>query len=200
VTYTVDQFGPSDILTSKKFAIRRVQVDVGNTGFFDGREFRFFRELTIPAGESLWTKVVVNSGSNGIIVRNQAIEIEEGRIRFRVWNNNNLLNPPTFSDPDGITSNLLPNNTLPSAPAYTRQTTFQNGGDADAVFDGDPEVIDVIKARSSGSSAQASSNELSGFGERGAAPGTYWLQFESIGNSDVSALYNITFEERLGQG
>ena len=200
MTYTIDQFGPSDLLTSKKFAIRRVQVDVGNTGFFDAREFRFFRELSIPAGQSLWTRITVDSGADGFIVRSQAIEAEEGTLRFRVWSDTSLTNPPVFSPPDGLTSNVLPNNTLPSAPAYTRTTVFENGGDADPVFNGDAILLDILRSRSSGSTSKATSNYIQAGGERGVGPGTYWLQFESIGNSDVTGLYNLIFEERLGQG
>jgi len=200
VTYTIDQFGPSDLLTSKKFAIRRVQVDVGNTGFFDGREFRFFRELDIPAGTSLWTRITVDSGSDGFIVRSQTIEAEEGTLRFRVWTDTALTTPPTFSAPDGLTSNVLPNNTLPSAPAYTRTTVFENGGDADPVFNGDPVLLDILRSRSSGSTSKATSNYIQAGGERGVGPGTYWLQFESLGNADVTGLYNLIFEERIGQG
>lgn len=200
MSYTVDQFGPSDLLTSKKFAVRRVQVDPANTGFFDGREFRYFRELDIPSGTSLWTRVTVDSGQDGFIIRSQSIEAEEGTLRFRVWKDTSLTNPPTFSEPDGVTSNVLPNNTLPSAPDYTRTAVFENGGDADPNFDGDPEVIDILRSRSSGSTSKATSNYIQAGGERGAGPGTYWLQFEAIGNSDVTGLYNLIFEERTGQG
>jgi len=200
MTYTVDQFGPSDLLTSDRFAVRRVQVDPANTGFFDGREFRFFRELDIPAGTSLWTRITVPSGEDGIIVRNQTVEAEAGTLRFRVWTDTGLTTPPTFSEPDGLTSNVLPNNTLPSAPAHTRATVFENGGDADPVFDGDPVLLDILRSRSSGSTSKATSNYIQAGGERGIGPGTYWLQFEALGNADVTALYNLIFEERLGQG
>ena len=200
MTYTVDQFGPSDLLTSKKFAVRRVQVDPANTGFFDGREFRFFRELDIPAGTSLWTRVTVDTGQDGFIIRNQTIEAEEGTLRLRVWKDTSLTNPPAFSEPDGVTSNVLPNNTLPSVPDYTRTAVFENGGDADPNFDGDPEVVDILRSRSSGSTSKATSNYIQAGGERGVGPGKYWLQFEAIGNSDVTGLYNLIFEERIGQG
>lgn len=200
MTYTVDQFGPSDLLTSKKFEIRRVQVDPANTGFFDGREFRFFRELSIPAGTSLWTRITVDSGGDGIIARSQTIEAEEGTLRFRVWTDTSLTTPPTFSAPDGLASNILRNNTLPSAPAHTRTTVFENGGDADPVFNGDPVLLDILRSRSSGSTSKATSNYIQAGGERGIGPGTYWLQFEALGNADVTGLYNLIFEERLGQG
>lgn len=37
MTYTVQDFGPSDLLTSNRYKYRRVRVDVGQTGFFEGR-------------------------------------------------------------------------------------------------------------------------------------------------------------------
>ena len=48
MTWTVPDFGPSDLLTSEREKYRRVRVDVGQTGFFDGREFRTFKEISIP--------------------------------------------------------------------------------------------------------------------------------------------------------
>lgn len=200
MSYSINNFGPSDILTSNKYAIRRLQVDQGNTGFFDGREFYFFREIEMSAGESLWTRITVNSSQDGLIIRSQNIECEEGTLRFRVWTDTSLTNPPTFSSPDGITSNVLPANTLPTAPSYTRKTVIENGGDADADFDGSASVLEVLRAKTEGNGRKATSSYTQVGGERGVGPGTYWLQFEALGNSDVVGLYNLIFEERLGQG
>jgi hypothetical protein len=67
---------PQSLQTSNKTGIARVQVDVGNTGFFDNREVRFFREMTIPTGESRWSRVTVDGLGFGIILRLQKLTVD----------------------------------------------------------------------------------------------------------------------------
>lgn len=193
---SIENFGPSDLLTSPKFFVRRLQVDIGNTGFFDNREFRYFRELIIPAGESRWTRVTV-AGDDGMILRSQKLTVDGGAVRFRAWRD---------ADPQGLTlvapaspnSGVFRNNGLPSAPAHT-QTTVIEEADQDAVT-AVGTVAEVIRVRSSGATAQTSTVGQTVPGERGIAPGTYWLQFENISNGQASAVFELIFEERLGQG
>lgn len=37
MTYTIPDFGPSDLLTSSREGTRRLRVDVAQAGFFEGR-------------------------------------------------------------------------------------------------------------------------------------------------------------------
>lgn len=39
MSYTIPDFGPPDLLTSERLGTRRLRVDVGQTGFFERREF-----------------------------------------------------------------------------------------------------------------------------------------------------------------
>ena len=194
-TANIEGFGPGDLLTSPKYFVRRVQVDVGNTGFFGGREFRFFRELTIPSNQSRWTRVTVVD--DGIILRLQKLTVDAGAIRFRAWRDTNPAGL-TLSVPASPDSGLFSNNNLPSVPAYTGKTVVEN-----APENADPVggiVAESIRVRSSGSTAQASTVGQSVIGERGIGPGKYWLEFENITNSESIGVYDLIFEERLGQG
>jgi hypothetical protein len=62
MTYSIDQFGPSDLLSSKKEGPRRIKYEVGKTSFFESREFRVFKEFDIPAGT---TETIRASGYKG---------------------------------------------------------------------------------------------------------------------------------------
>ena len=44
MVFTIPDFGPSDLLTSGREGTRRVRVDVAQTGFFEARERRSFKE------------------------------------------------------------------------------------------------------------------------------------------------------------
>lgn len=188
---------PPWILSSEKENIGRVQVDVGNTGFFDNREFRYFREMTIPTTESRWTRVTVDGSGDGIILRLQKLTVDAGAIRFRAWRDTSPAGL-TFAAPASPTSGVFANNNLPSAPAYTQNTVIENAAqDADPV---DGVVAEIIRVRSSGATAQSATVGASVIGERGIAPGVYYLQFENISNSSATCVYDLIFEERTGQG
>lgn len=194
---TIQDFGPSDLLTSPREGTRRVQVDQGSTGFFENREFRFFREMTIPTGESRWARVTVDTDGFGIILKLQRLSVDQGAIRFRAWRDTNPLGL-TFAAPASPNSGLFGNNNLASAPAYEAQTIIEN-----APEDADPVggvVAESIRVRSAGATAQQASVGQSVVGERGIAPGVYYLQFENITNGSATGVYELIYEERTGRG
>jgi hypothetical protein len=194
-TYTIPSFGPSDLLTSTREHIRRVQVDTGNTGFFDGREFRYFREVEIPANQSVWTRVTADAF--GIILRLQTLTVEEGAVRFRAWRDATITGV-TFAAPASPTSGIFQNNGLPSAPARTRTTIIEEGGNHTAIVGG--VVSEVIRVRAPTSTAQRATFAESSQSERGVPGGVFYLQLENTANSTCTVVYSLQFEERIGQG
>lgn len=204
-TYTVPDFGPSDILTSKKEIIRRVQVDVGNTGFFDAREARYFREFVIPPGTSWWIRVTVPE--NGIILRTQNITLTDGQMRFRAWRDltidANFVAPGTPADAhtndDALSSGYFPQNGLPSAPDHTLLTDIVQSGAEVSVSGG--QCSEAERIRTAGATAQKQSVGFTTDDERGIPPGVYHLELQSLGTGgDATGTYILKFEERTGQG
>lgn len=185
----------SRMFTQARYPVSRLQVDAGNTGFFDGREMRFFREFNIPSGGSVWTRVTVNSF--GIILRLQSITVDNGAIRFRAWRGLTI-SGVTFELPTSPESGLFLNNNLPSAPSYSPTTVIENGGGHTEVTGGT--VAECKRVRSSGSTAQATSIGEDFQGERGIAPDIYHLQLENISNTTATGVYDLIYEERLGMG
>lgn len=86
---------PQSLQTSMIPGIARIQVDAGSTGFYDAREFRYFREFDIPTGVKWWIRVVVPE--KGIILKTQSITLGQGQIRFRAWRD--LTIDATFAAP-----------------------------------------------------------------------------------------------------
>lgn len=193
---SIENFGPSDLLTSPRFGSRRLQVDQGSTGFFENREFRFFREVTIPAAESRWTRVIVEPGDFGIIIKLQRLAVDAGAIRFRAWRDTSPVGL-TFSAPASPLSGLFANNNLPSAPAWEPKTIIENAPEDAAPVGG--EVAEIVRVRSAGATAQKSTVGQAVIGERGIGPGVYHLQFENITNDPATAVYELIYEERTGR-
>lgn len=185
----------SRFVSQATYPVGRLQVDAGNTGFFDGREFRYFREFNIPSGQSVWTRVTVNG--NGIILREQNLSVDQGAVRFRAWRNV-ALTGVTFTAPASPLSGIFQNNNLPSAPVQPLVTVIENGGNHSALTGGT--VSEIKRVRSSGATAQTESVGSAFQGERGIAPGVYYLQLEALGNNAALGVYDLIFEQRLGQG
>ena len=57
----------------------RILVDVGQTGFLEGREFRAFKELSIATGETYVVRAVVPVN---IILNSLAVVIDAGWLRL----------------------------------------------------------------------------------------------------------------------
>lgn len=183
-----------DVLTSAKEKIRRLQVDVGNTGFFDGREFRYFREFSIPTGGSLFIRVTVPE--LGIILRLQSLTVDTGAVRFRAWRDATVTGA-TWTEPASPSSGIFANNNLPSAPEYTRLTVIEES--VVGTISGGA-VAEVKRVRSAGATAQRTSVGSQFQGERGIGAGSYILQLENLQNETSTGTYDLIFEERIGQG
>lgn len=207
-TYPVGGSGGiiSDLMTSDKEVIRRLQVDVANTGFFDNRESRYFREFDIPVNTSWWIKVVVPA--NGIILRTQAITLGSGQIRFRAWRDltidANFVQPLTpanvHTDSSALCSGHFRQNNLPSTPDFSMLTDITESLTANTTPSGGI-CTEVKRLRTSGATAQAVSVGLTSSDERGIDQGVYYLQLQALGTGgNATGVYDLKYEERLGQG
>lgn len=174
--------------------ISRLQVDVGSTGFFDGREFRYFNEFSIPTGSSVFIRVTVVD--DGIILKRQDIGVDTGAVRFRAWRNATV-SGATWNPPLSPLSGIFNNNNLPSAPSYAKKTIIESS--TEGTISGGT-VAEVKRVRSAGATAQRVSVGDSVAMERGIAPGVYDLEFENVSNDTATGVFNLIFEERTGAG
>lgn len=148
----------------------RLRVDVGQTGFFEKREFELFREFAVATTGTYVLRVV---SPVNFILQELDIGLEAGTARLT-----------TFSGgvPTGVFSETLPyvaaNTMTETPPAYAPQiviTAVPTGG---SLAGGSPIRVTRIKAADNSNFAASvgSSPDL----VAGRAPGTYYLVLELV--------------------
>ena len=164
----------------------RLRVDMAQTGFFEGREFRTFREFSIASGATLVVKVVVPINA---ILFEQGLELDAGALR---------ITNATGGTAGGVFGEVLPvigKNNMTAAerptPFYAPQIVFTAGGTHVGGF-----VFDVHRVVTSSATAQQFTVGSGPSDERGIAPGTYYVRYENISNGDATGTFRFIWEER----
>lgn len=175
---------PKDFYTSNKEDYRRLRVDIGQTGFFEGREFRTFKEFSIAAASTLVLRIVVPINA---ILFEQGVEIDAGGIR--------IVNA-AGGTAGGTFSETLPvigknNMTTRPSPLYTPQIVFTAGGTHTGGF-----VFDTHRAVAANATAQQSTVGNIVGDERGVAANTYYVRYENIGVATATGTLWFFWEER----
>lgn len=177
--------------TSDKWSnFSRVKVDAAQTSFFEGREFRSFKELNIPA---LTTYVIRAIVPQDIILYGLTPDIESGWLRMGTY----LGGTPggTFSE----TLPALPRNNmsvggnrlvaLTSTIALTAGGTHSGGTELD--------VLRVKTGSNVGNQASSSVGVTVG-DERGVGAGTYYFRLQNLHATDaVVGTLHVSWEERV---
>lgn len=181
MTYTVDQFGPSDLLTSNKIGTRRIKYDAGKTSFYEGREFRVFKEFDIAPGTTETIKVVSTVDS---IVEAFGASLILGALRIELVVGG--------TDGNDFTENLpiFQTNRTSATPDRTPGVTMQNGGTHTGGT-----ISDILLLVAGSPARQA--REISATEERplGFAPGTFYIRLESTGNANARGVFRARWEE-----
>lgn len=175
---------PHDLYTSDKEGFRRLRIDSGQTGFFEGREFRTFREFSIGAGATLVLKVVVPINA---ILFEQGVEIDAGSIR--IVNATGGTEGGTFSE----TLPVIGKNNMSTRPTpfYTPQIVWTAGGTHTGGF-----IFDTHRAVAANATAQQSTVGNIVGDERGVAANTYYIRYENIGSGTATGTLWFFYEER----
>lgn len=167
-------------VTGNSEATARLPVDVGQTGFFERREFRISEELNIPTGTSL---VYRFESPVNFILWEQSIECDANLLKFEAvveGTEGGSFTPVT----------IWGKNRMTEQPAYTGQVTISKGG---TITGG--QVAEVLRIQAAGATAQRSSVGSSVGSERGLPAGTYHLMLSAIGG-DVTGTFALVWEER----
>jgi len=173
---------PAGLMTLGDAPNSRIRVDVAQTGFFDGREFRTFRRLSIAAAGTLVVRAVVPIN---VILFKLALEMVDG------WADLETRAGGTAGGTFAETLPIFKRNNMTNAPAYTGQVVLTAGGTHTGGT-----VLDVIAARASQSTAQASSVGAVTSDERGVGPGTYYFVVANPGSSTATGVWRAWWEER----
>lgn len=166
----------------------RIRVDVGQTGFWDGREFRISYPVSVATTSKVVLKVV--SPVDFILQRQSLYADEEGFI-FQAYRSAQGTQGGTF----GTNIPIYANNSQSSAPEYTRQVTITTGGTFTPGVGETP--TETVRIRVSTATSKSSTVGEVLQGERGLAAGTYYLVFSNITESATAlGVYDLIWEER----
>lgn len=181
-------FSDRNPTTSDKWSgYERVRVDVAETSFFEGREFRSFLELSIGAGI---TKVVRFTAPVPFILHGQRLSVDDGKIRFSAKTGEGTAGGSWEAMPV-IGKNRMPERRF---PYYTAKCTLDQGG----TYSGGTEV-EIIRVAVSGAVGQAATVGGSIADERGLPAGSYYLLFSNYGTGTATGVYDLWWEERAKQ-
>lgn len=169
---------PFDLLTDGGDGpYRRLRVDVAQTGFFAGREFRTFFQADIPSLQTVWIHASIISD---IILFNTTLITDGGIVEMKLY---------AGGTASGSWSPLpvFRRNTMSVAPMVANKTTlFSGGAHADGI------LIDVIRL-TGGKEETVGGNQGD---ERGVGPGNYYYGISNIGNHSANVIFHGWWEER----
>lgn len=172
----------------------RLRVDVGQTGFFAGREFRTYKEFYVASSTQILpgvTYVIKAVVPINIILASLEVALDNGFLRMRTFAGGT--EGGSFSE----TLPIFPKNNMSERPTpfYTPQVILTAGGTHNAAGT----LLDVVRlkvqnnANSSATAAVAGSDADS----RGVSVGTYYFLLTNIGGVDpLEGTFHARWEER----
>lgn len=184
---------PRDVWTSSEEGFRRLRVDVGQTGLYEGREFRMVRKVSIPAATPLVFKF---TSAVDFILFEQSIDCSEGDIEYYAWRSTQGTAGGTFTPlaVPPIGKNTSSFYRQYSGLRYASQVTLETGGTFTPT---DANVyVDYDRAKTSGATAQQTSVSGGDDSVRYLAAGTYYLKLTSLNGTSVGR-FALAWEERL---
>lgn len=161
--------------------LERVRVDVAQTGFFAGHQFRTFKEWATATNA---TYVIRATVPIDVILFELFIELEDGTARIETV---------VGGTPGGAFAEILPvipSNTMDERPQppYEAQVVLEAGG---TLADGT--VLDVLRIKTADNSNFAASVGAGSGAERGVGPNTYYFRMTLNGAIGV---FRARWEER----
>jgi hypothetical protein len=162
----------------------RLPVDPGQTGFFEGREFRTFTRLDIPTESELVLEATIPIN---FILRSLTVELILGQVEVITT---------VGGTPGGTFSETLPvfprnNMTEIPTPAPTTQMTITAGGTIAGATE-----LDVVMVKASDDIKKSSSVGALEGDERGIVGGTYHISIVNTDGSDAIGTLHAFWEER----
>lgn len=183
----VEAYPPTKLMTDRDGANSRLRVDVGQTAFFAGKQFRSFKEFTIGAGSSYLIKFVTPVN---VFFESVGISVDEGKMRLSSHGGN-----PTVSGTFSDTLPIIPKNSTTEAPAYSPQATMTGAPGGSLSESVERDVVRLV----AGTGGQSNTQSVLGDGsdnERGLPAGTYYFLIQNIGAVSITGVFRTHWEER----
>lgn len=178
----VEAHPPVKLMTDGNGTYSRVRVDVGQTGFFAGREFRTFYEFSILSGASQVIKVVSTVDT---ILQSFSVETFLAEIRTELV---------TGGTEGGTFNTALPifkTNTMSTASNYSSQITMNRGGTHTGGT-----VVDLLVSISGANRNKALSSGAAENFPQGFPAETFYIRLTNTDGATASGIFRARWEER----
>lgn len=174
----VEAYPPVKLMTDGDGNYSRLRVDVGQTNFWSGKQFRTFQKVTIPSPGAVTIRATV--GVN-IVLYETSFHTENSSIEVE-------LKVGGTSDGPWTAMPVLRKNTMTTAQVVTSQVTM----DYDGAHTGGT-TIDLFRITAGNKESNLSGDDH----ERGVAPGTYYYVITNTGNQTATVVFFGFWEERV---
>lgn len=178
----VEAYPPTKLMTDGDGDYSRLRVDVGQTGFFAGREARTFYEFSIASGASQVIKVVAPTDT---IVQTFSVELDLAEIRLELVVGGT--EGGTFATPLPI----FKTNTMTTASNYVPQVTMNRGGTHTGGT-----VVDLLTAISGANANKAIAISATEALPQGFAAGTFYIRLINTDGNTATGIFRARWEER----
>lgn len=161
----------------------RIRVDVGEPSFFDGRQFRTFKELNLTLGSTYVIKAVV---PKNVILYGLELALTSGEVKL------STVVAGTEGGSFSETLPIFPRNTMSERPTpfYTPTVVLTAGGTHTGGT-----VLDMIWLKTADNSNFANSVGGAPGDERGVGAGTYYFRLNAV--IAATGTFKARWEERL---
>ena len=178
----VEAYPPAKLMTDDDGNYARLRVDVGQTGFFAGREARMFYEFAILSGTSQVIKIVAPVDT---ILQTFSVELDLAEIRVE------LVFGGTEGGTFGTSIPVFKTNTMSTASVYAPQVTMAYGGTHTGGT-----VVDILTAYSGDNKNKAISSSGAENLPIGFPAGTYYIRLINTDGATASGIFRAQWEER----
>ena len=178
----IEAYPPKLLMTDNDGAYARLRVDVGQTGFFAGREFRTFYEFSIASGA---TRIIKVTAPIDTIVQSFGAELDlaELRIELRYGGTEGgafATSLPTFKT-----------NSMSTASSYAGQVVMVTGGTHTGGT-----VVDLLTLYSGANQNKAVASSASENSPQGFPAGTYYIYLINTDGATATGIFRARWEER----
>lgn len=178
----VEAYPPLKIMTDDNGQYARLRVDVGQTGFFAGREARTLYEFSIASGATQVIKVISPTDT---IVQQLSVDLFLAEIRLELVVGGT--EGGTFATPLPI----FKTNTMSTASTYTPQVTMNRGGTHTGGT-----VVDLIQTVTDTNPNKATPAGASEASPQGFAAGTFYIRLINTDGATAAGIFRARWEER----
>jgi hypothetical protein len=179
----VEAYPPVKLMTDDDGDYARLRVDVGQTGFWAGREAYAFHEFNIATATTRVIKVVAPVNT---VVQRFSIELDLAALRLE------LVAGGTEGGTFNTSIPVFKANTMTTASSYTPQVTMAYGGTHTGGT-----VVDVLTAISGDklqkSTAATATEDL----PVGFPAGTYYIRIINTDGATATGIFRARWEERI---